>query len=78
MAVRRPRAFLGEETGHADFPGSTGIWVVDPIDWTQPFLPAGRRAQVSDFLGREGLLSGAPIVAGPPAVYDDLVAVLGG
>jgi myo-inositol-1(or 4)-monophosphatase len=31
-------AFLGEETGHADFPGSTGIWVVDPIDGTQPFL----------------------------------------
>jgi myo-inositol-1(or 4)-monophosphatase len=31
-------AFLGEETGHADFPGSTGIWVVDPIDGTQPFV----------------------------------------
>ena len=31
-------AFLGEETGHADFPGSTGIWVVDPIDGTQSFL----------------------------------------
>lgn len=31
-------AFLGEETGHADFPGSTGIWVVDPIDGTQPYL----------------------------------------
>jgi myo-inositol-1(or 4)-monophosphatase len=31
-------AFLGEETGHAYLPGSTGIWVVDPIDGTQPFL----------------------------------------
>ncbi len=31
-------AFLGEETGQSDFPGSTGIWVVDPIDGTQPFL----------------------------------------
>ncbi|HET9649872.1 MAG TPA: inositol monophosphatase [Microlunatus sp.] len=31
-------AFLGEETGHADFPGSTGVWVVDPIDGTQPFV----------------------------------------
>ena len=31
-------AFLGEETGHADFPDSTGIWVVDPIDGTQPFV----------------------------------------
>jgi myo-inositol-1(or 4)-monophosphatase len=34
-------------------------------------------AQVSDFLGGDGLLSGNPIVAGPPAVYDALVAVLG-
>jgi myo-inositol-1(or 4)-monophosphatase len=39
LQVRYPSdAFLGEETGHADFPGSTGIWVVDPIDGTQPFL----------------------------------------
>lgn len=30
--------FLGEETGHADVAGSTGVWVVDPIDGTQPFL----------------------------------------
>jgi myo-inositol-1(or 4)-monophosphatase len=39
LADEYPRdAFLGEETGHADFPGSTGIWVVDPIDGTQPFV----------------------------------------
>ena len=39
LADRYPSdAFLGEETGHADFPGSTGIWVVDPIDGTQPFV----------------------------------------
>ena len=39
LADRYPTdAFLGEETGHADFPGSTGIWVVDPIDGTQPFV----------------------------------------
>ena len=39
LADRFPTdAFLGEETGHADFPGSTGIWVVDPIDGTQPFV----------------------------------------
>jgi myo-inositol-1(or 4)-monophosphatase len=39
LAERFPTdAFLGEETGHADFPGSTGIWVVDPIDGTQPFV----------------------------------------
>lgn len=40
-------AFLGEETGHADFPGSTGIWVVDPIDGTQPFLSGLRTWCVS-------------------------------
>jgi myo-inositol-1(or 4)-monophosphatase len=202
LADRFPTdAFLGEETGHADFPGSTGIWVVDPIDGTQPFvsglatwcismayvrdgavllglvlnpvadelfaggdgvaatlngepvrphpgrsladgltylgysprvgpekiLPVLERllgaggmflrngsgalglcdvacgrligyvephinswdclgavavleaagARVSDFLAGDGLLQGNPIVAGPPAVYDDLVAVLG-
>ncbi len=39
LAERFPDdAFLGEETGHADFPGSSGIWVVDPIDGTQPFV----------------------------------------
>lgn len=31
-------AFLGEETGPADIDGAVGIWVVDPIDGTQPFL----------------------------------------
>jgi myo-inositol-1(or 4)-monophosphatase len=31
-------AFLGEETGYATFPDSSGIWVVDPIDGTQPFV----------------------------------------
>jgi myo-inositol-1(or 4)-monophosphatase len=40
-------AFLGEETGHVDFPGSTGIWVVDPIDGTQPFVSGLRTWCVS-------------------------------
>lgn len=31
-------AFLGEETGRDDVHGARGIWVVDPIDGTQPFL----------------------------------------
>jgi myo-inositol-1(or 4)-monophosphatase len=31
-------AYLGEETGHAPGSGDSGIWVVDPIDGTQPFL----------------------------------------
>ncbi|WP_082640390.1 inositol monophosphatase family protein [Aureimonas sp. N4] len=31
-------AFLGEETGRTEFAGDQGIWVVDPIDGTQPFV----------------------------------------
>jgi myo-inositol-1(or 4)-monophosphatase len=31
-------AFLGEETGLSDFAPGQGIWVVDPIDGTQPFI----------------------------------------
>jgi myo-inositol-1(or 4)-monophosphatase len=31
-------AFLGEETGRTEFSSGQGIWVVDPIDGTQPFL----------------------------------------
>lgn len=31
-------AFFGEETGPTDFADDDGIWVVDPIDGTQPFL----------------------------------------
>lgn len=31
-------AFLGEETGRSDLGSATCIWVVDPIDGTQPFV----------------------------------------
>ncbi len=31
-------AFLGEETGRTDHAPEQGIWVVDPIDGTQPFI----------------------------------------
>ncbi len=31
-------AFLGEETGLTTFSDGQGIWVVDPIDGTQPFI----------------------------------------
>ena len=31
-------AFLGEETGQSAFAPEQGIWVVDPIDGTQPFV----------------------------------------
>lgn len=47
-------AFLGEETGHADFPGSTGIWVVDPIDGTQPFVSGLRSWCISIAYVRAG------------------------
>jgi myo-inositol-1(or 4)-monophosphatase len=39
LAERFPGdAFLGEESGRADVEGAAGIWVVDPIDGTQPFV----------------------------------------
>jgi myo-inositol-1(or 4)-monophosphatase len=31
-------AFLGEETGQTQFSAGQGVWVVDPIDGTQPFI----------------------------------------
>jgi len=31
-------AFLGEESGRTDFAPGQGLWVVDPIDGTQPFV----------------------------------------
>lgn len=31
-------AFLGEETGPTEFSPDQGIWIVDPIDGTQPFI----------------------------------------
>lgn len=39
LAKRFPSdAFLGEETGRGEVEGAEGIWVVDPIDGTQPFV----------------------------------------
>lgn len=39
IAERFPEdAFLGEETGAEGIQGAEGIWVVDPIDGTQPFV----------------------------------------
>jgi myo-inositol-1(or 4)-monophosphatase len=39
LAERFPGdAFFGEETGVSDLEGASGIWVVDPIDGTQPFV----------------------------------------
>ncbi len=39
LAERFPGdAFLGEETGASGLAGAHGVWVVDPIDGTQPFV----------------------------------------
>ena len=39
LAARFPDdSFLGEETGRIEVAGATGLWVVDPIDGTQPFV----------------------------------------
>ena len=38
MAAYPDDGYLGEETGHEAASGDSGIWVVDPIDGTQPFL----------------------------------------
>ncbi len=38
MAEYPDDGYLGEETGHEAATGDSGIWVVDPIDGTQPFL----------------------------------------
>jgi myo-inositol-1(or 4)-monophosphatase len=40
-------AFLGEETGRSEVRTGTGIWVVDPIDGTQPFLTGATQWCVS-------------------------------
>lgn len=39
LAAQFPEdAFLGEETGLSAYDNAQGIWVVDPIDGTQPFI----------------------------------------
>jgi myo-inositol-1(or 4)-monophosphatase len=39
LRMRFPEdAFLGEETGRTELASGQGIWVVDPIDGTQPFI----------------------------------------
>jgi myo-inositol-1(or 4)-monophosphatase len=39
--------YLGEETGYEEATGDSGIWVVDPVDGTQPFLSGLRSWCVS-------------------------------
>jgi myo-inositol-1(or 4)-monophosphatase len=49
-------AFFGEETGYTQVAGSRGIWVVDPIDGTQPFLSGMRSWCISIAYMRDGIL----------------------
>lgn len=49
-------AFLGEETGLSDYSPEQGIWVVDPIDGTQPFVSGLSSWCVSIAFVQNGLL----------------------
>jgi myo-inositol-1(or 4)-monophosphatase len=49
-------AFLGEETGATAVAGKAGIWVVDPIDGTQPFVSGMSSWCVSIAYVQEGVL----------------------
>ena len=49
-------AFLGEETGAGGVAGARGIWVVDPIDGTQPFVSGMASWCVSLAYVRDGVL----------------------
>lgn len=49
-------AFFGEETGATRLSGARGVWVVDPIDGTQPFLSGQRNWCVSVAFVMDGVL----------------------
>ncbi len=57
IAERFPEdAFLGEETGVTELTGRRGIWIVDPIDGTQPFVSGMTSWCVSIAYVEEGTL----------------------
>lgn len=57
LAAHFPQdAFLGEETGMTDFEAGQGIWVVDPIDGTQPFISGMTSWCVSIAFVKDGTL----------------------
>lgn len=58
-------AFLGEETGASDLEDAKGIWVVDPIDGTQPFVSGMVAWCVSLAHVRDGILEFG-LVCNPP------------
>jgi myo-inositol-1(or 4)-monophosphatase len=49
-------AFFGEEFGHNEVEGARDIWIVDPIDGTQPFLSELSSWCVSIGFARDGVL----------------------
>jgi myo-inositol-1(or 4)-monophosphatase len=49
-------AFLGEETGASGLAGAHGVWVVDPIDGTQPFVTGMASWCVSIAYVQDGVL----------------------
>ena len=49
-------AFLGEETGPSRLAGAHGVWVVDPIDGTQPFVSGMASWCVSIAYVQDGVL----------------------
>jgi myo-inositol-1(or 4)-monophosphatase len=49
-------AFLGEETGASRLAGAHGVWVVDPIDGTQPFVSGMASWCVSIAYVQDGVL----------------------
>jgi myo-inositol-1(or 4)-monophosphatase len=64
-------AFLGEETGLSIFETGQGIWVVDPIDGTQPFVSGMSSWCVSIAFVKDGALQFGMVYA---PVRDELFA----
>lgn len=58
-------AFVGEETGSNVAAGSSGIWVVDPIDGTQPFISGMTNWCISMAYVQDGVLEFG-LVYNPP------------
>jgi myo-inositol-1(or 4)-monophosphatase len=56
-------AFLGEETGLTNFEPDQGIWVVDPIDGTQPFVSGMSSWCVSIAFVKAGVLEFGTVYA---------------
>ena len=57
IAAQFPQdAFLGEETGVTNFAAGQGIWVVDPIDGTQPFISGMGNWCISIAFVRDGMV----------------------